>query len=117
MLAESCVRLQVPVISHVEGNVSIKRKWLKVLMLLMMASASFGSPMNPKEIEDLMHIMTRQGSSSQYPRKTIKGTETRKILTREILGQKALETYKLTGQFSVAEASHDMVVDYARGLH
>lgn len=40
----------------------MKRKWLKVLMLLMllmMAGASFGSPMNPKEIEELMCIMNR----------------------------------------------------------
>jgi hypothetical protein len=35
----------------------MKRKWLKVLMMLMMACASFGGPMNPKEIEDLMHTM------------------------------------------------------------
>jgi hypothetical protein len=35
----------------------MKRKWLKALMMLMMAIASFGAPMNPKEIEDLMHTM------------------------------------------------------------
>ena len=35
----------------------MKRKWLKVLMMLMMAGASFGAPMNPKEIEDLMRVM------------------------------------------------------------
>lgn len=35
----------------------MKRKGLKVLMMLMMTFASFGSPMNPKEIEDLMHTM------------------------------------------------------------
>ena len=35
----------------------MKRKWLKVLMMLMMACASFGGPMNPKEIEDLMRTM------------------------------------------------------------
>jgi len=37
----------------------MKREWLKVLMLLMMAGASFGSPMNPKEIEELMYIMNQ----------------------------------------------------------
>ena len=37
----------------------MKRKWLKVLMLAMMAGASFGSPMNPKEIEDLMYVMNQ----------------------------------------------------------
>lgn len=37
----------------------MKRKWLKVLMLAMMACAPFGGPINPKEIEDLMHIMNQ----------------------------------------------------------
>lgn len=36
----------------------MKRKWLKVLMLSMMALSSFGGArMNVKEIEDLLHIM------------------------------------------------------------
>ena len=35
----------------------MKRKWQKVLVILMMAVASLGSPMNPTEIEGLMHIM------------------------------------------------------------
>ena len=35
----------------------MKRKLLKVIMLVMMASASFASPMDPKEIEELMHVM------------------------------------------------------------
>lgn len=37
----------------------MKRKWLKVLLLAMMAGVSFGSAMNPKEIEDLMYIMNQ----------------------------------------------------------
>ena len=37
----------------------MKRKSLKVLMLAMMACASFGSLINPKEVEDLMHIMNQ----------------------------------------------------------
>ena len=37
----------------------MKRRWLKVIMLAMMASASIGSAMNPKEIEDLMYVMNR----------------------------------------------------------
>jgi hypothetical protein len=37
---------------------SMKRKWLRVLMLLMMGGASFvGAKMNPKEIEDVLHVM------------------------------------------------------------
>jgi hypothetical protein len=37
---------------------SIKRKLLRVLMLVMMGGASFvGARMNPKEIEDVLHIM------------------------------------------------------------
>jgi hypothetical protein len=35
----------------------MKRKWLKVLLMLMMAFTSFASPMNPREIEDVMRIM------------------------------------------------------------
>lgn len=37
----------------------MKRNWLKVLMLAMMAGASFGSATNPREIEDLMYIMNQ----------------------------------------------------------
>lgn len=37
----------------------MKRKWLKVLVLAMMAGVSFGSAMNPKEIEELMYIMNQ----------------------------------------------------------
>jgi|HubBroStandDraft_4_1064222.scaffolds.fasta_scaffold833859_2 hypothetical protein len=38
---------------------TIKRRWLRVLFLMMMAGASVfpGLYMNPKEIEDLLHIM------------------------------------------------------------
>lgn len=36
---------------------SIKRKWLRAIFLAMLAVASFGSLMNPKEIEDLLHVM------------------------------------------------------------
>ncbi len=37
---------------------SIKRKWLKVLMLSMMTLASFGGvQMDVKQIENLLHIM------------------------------------------------------------
>jgi hypothetical protein len=36
----------------------MKRKWLRVLFLSMVAMTSFaGSTMNPKEIDDLLHIM------------------------------------------------------------
>ena len=37
----------------------MKRRWLKVLVLAMMAGVSFGSAMNPKEIEELMYIMNQ----------------------------------------------------------
>jgi hypothetical protein len=36
---------------------SMKRKWLRALFMLMMAGSSLFSPMNPKDIEDLLHIM------------------------------------------------------------
>ena len=37
----------------------MKRTWLKALMLAMIACASFGCPINPKEVEDLMYIMNQ----------------------------------------------------------
>jgi len=51
----------------------MKRKWLKVLMLLMMAGASFGSPMNPKEIEELMHTMNQTRIEFTLPDEDDKG--------------------------------------------
>lgn len=51
----------------------MKRKWLKVLLLAMMAGASFGSPLNPKEIEDLMHIMNQTRIEFTVPDKDDKG--------------------------------------------
>jgi hypothetical protein len=51
----------------------MKRKWLKVLMTLMMAGASFGAPMNPKEIEDLMHIMNETRIEFTIPDENHKG--------------------------------------------
>jgi hypothetical protein len=51
----------------------MKRKWLKVLMMLMMAFASFGGPMNPKEIEDLMHVMNETRIEFTIPDENHKG--------------------------------------------
>lgn len=51
----------------------MKRKWLKVLMLVMMAGASFGSPMNPKEIEDLMYVMNQTRIEWTVPDEDDKG--------------------------------------------
>ena len=51
----------------------MKRKWLKVLMMLMMAGASFAAPMNPKEIEDLMHIMNETRIEFTIPDEDHKG--------------------------------------------
>lgn len=37
---------------------SIKRRWLRVVFLIMLGGACFfGGLVNPKEIEDLLHIM------------------------------------------------------------
>jgi hypothetical protein len=53
---------------------SIKRKWLKVLMLLMMGGASFvGAKMNPKEIEDVLHIMNETKVEFTIPDEDYKG--------------------------------------------
>lgn len=51
----------------------MKRKWLKALMLAMMAGASFGSAMNPKEIEDLMYIMNQTRIEFTVPHEDDKG--------------------------------------------
>ena len=51
----------------------MKRKWLKALMLLMMAGASFGGPMNPKEIEDLMRVMNETRIEFTLPDENDKG--------------------------------------------
>ena len=53
---------------------SMKRKWLKVLMLLMMGGASFvGAKMNPKEIEDVLHIMNETKVEFTIPDEDHKG--------------------------------------------
>jgi hypothetical protein len=61
----------------------MKRKWLKVLMLLMMAGASFGSPMNPKEIEELMHIMNQTRIEFTLPDEDDKGDGGKSLGTAE----------------------------------
>ena len=52
---------------------SMKRKWLKALMMLMMAFASFGGVMNPKEIEDLLYIMNETRIEFTIPNEDDKG--------------------------------------------
>jgi hypothetical protein len=54
----------------------MKRKWLKVLMMLMMAVTSFGGPMNPREIEDLMQIMNETRIEFTIPDKNHDGEAT-----------------------------------------
>jgi hypothetical protein len=49
---------------------SMKRKLLRVLMLVMMGGASFvGAKMNPKEIEDVLHIMNETKVEFSIPDK------------------------------------------------
>lgn len=38
---------------------SFNHKWLKAFALAMMAIGSFGSPMDPREIEELMRTMNQ----------------------------------------------------------
>jgi hypothetical protein len=56
-----------------EDYTSMKRKWLKVLLMLMMAGASFFGPMNPKEIEELLHIMNETKIEFTIPDESYKG--------------------------------------------
>jgi hypothetical protein len=63
----------------------MKRKWLKVLMMLMMGGASFGGPMNPREIEDLMHIMNETRIEFTIPDENHKGEGgSRTLLTTSV---------------------------------
>jgi hypothetical protein len=53
---------------------SMKRKWLRVLMLVIMGGASFvGARMNPKEIEDVLHIMNETKVEFSVPDKDHNG--------------------------------------------
>jgi hypothetical protein len=53
---------------------SIKRKLLRVLMLVIMGGASFvGAKMNPKEIEDVLHIMNETKVEFTVPDKDHNG--------------------------------------------
>jgi hypothetical protein len=56
-----------------EAFVSIKSKWLKALMMVMLAVTSFGGPMNPREIEDLMRIMNQTQIEYTIPDKDKNG--------------------------------------------
>lgn len=67
---------------------SIKRKWLKVLAMVMMAVASFGAPMNPKEIEDLMHIMNETRIEFTIPDEDYKGVGDPMVWQRRGTSQK-----------------------------
>lgn len=55
---------------------SIKRKWLKALLLLMIAGSSFFGPMNPQEIEELLHIMNETKVEFTIPDESQKGEGT-----------------------------------------
>jgi hypothetical protein len=52
---------------------SLKRNWLRTLFLLMLAGASFGGAMNPKEIEELLHVMNETKVEFTVPDESDKG--------------------------------------------
>ncbi len=58
----------------------MKRKWLRALLLGMMAMASFGAAMNPKEIEDLLHIMNETKVEFTIPDEGDKGDGNRPLI-------------------------------------
>jgi hypothetical protein len=53
--------------------VSLNRKWLKALAIAMMAIGSFGSPMDPREIEELMRTMNQTRIEFTLPNEDYKG--------------------------------------------
>ena len=52
---------------------SIKRKWLKLLVLMMMGTASAFSPVNPQELWEIMHIMNETKVEFTIPDESDKG--------------------------------------------
>ena len=54
---------------------SFNRKCLKALVLAMMAIGSFGSPMDPKEIEELMRTMNQTRIEFTLPDEDYKGDD------------------------------------------
>ncbi|HTC61664.1 MAG TPA: hypothetical protein VK709_02375 [Candidatus Saccharimonadales bacterium] len=52
----------------------MKRKWLRIIMLVMIGGASFvGARMNPKEIEGILHIMNETKVEYSMPDEDHKG--------------------------------------------
>ena len=50
---------------------SIRRKWLKLVFLVMLAWSAFsGGPLNPKDIEALLHTMNESQIESSVPDKS-----------------------------------------------
>jgi hypothetical protein len=53
---------------------SMKPKWLRIVFLVIMAFATFGgSPVNPQEIEDLLHTMNETKIEFTIPDENYKG--------------------------------------------
>jgi hypothetical protein len=55
------------------GGLSMKRKWLRAVFLLMLAASTFAGPMNPQEIEDLLHVMNETKVEFTVPNEDDKG--------------------------------------------
>jgi hypothetical protein len=53
--------------------VSLHRNWLKALALAMMAIGSFGSPVDPREIEELIRTMNQTRIEFTLPDEDCKG--------------------------------------------
>jgi hypothetical protein len=51
----------------------MKRKWIKALVMVTLAWSSFAGPMNPKEIEDLLHITNETKIEFTIPDQDYKG--------------------------------------------
>jgi len=59
---------------------SMKRKWLRAVFLVMLAAASFGGPMNPKDIENLLHIMNETKVEFTIPDESDNGDGNRPLV-------------------------------------
>lgn len=54
---------------------SIKRTWLKALLLSMLAVCSFGGAMNPQDIENLLRVMNETSVEIMNPDEDHKGDD------------------------------------------
>jgi hypothetical protein len=88
-----------------EDYMSIKRKWLKLLVLMMMGTASAFSPVNPQELWEIMHIMNETKVEFSIPDDSDDGDDDREKLWRNIDSTEPKETeFRENGNVSMSNS-------------